>query len=329
MARFNLVLVVALCLTISFFPDQTTAKLSRKFYSKTCPKVEHIVRNVVNKKVKQTFVTIPATLRLFFHDCFVNGCDASVMIQSTPKNKAEKDHPDNISLAGDGFDMVIQAKKALDANPCCRNKVSCADILTLATRDAVVAAGGPSYKVELGRFDGLVSTASSVEGNLPGPSDNVNKLNALFKKNKLTQKDMIALSAAHTLGFAHCGKVFNRIYDFNRTISVDPTLNKAYAKEIRLACPKNVDPRIAIHMDPVTPEKFDNVYFKNLQQGKGLFTSDQVLFTDGRSRPTVNAWARDSKAFNRAFVTAMTKLGRVGVKNRHNGNVRRDCCAFN
>lgn len=135
--------------------------------------------------------------------------------------------------------------------------------------------------------------------------------------------------AAHTLGSAHCGKVFNRIYNFNRTISVDPTLNKVYAKELQLACPKNVDPRIAINMDPVTPEKFDNVYFKNLQQGKGLFTSDQVLFTDGHSRPTVNAWARDSKAFNRAFVTAMTKLGRVGVKNSHNGNIRRECSAFN
>ncbi|KAG2263507.1 hypothetical protein Bca52824_070586 [Brassica carinata] len=324
-----MVLVVALCLTISAFPEQTTAQLNRNFYSKTCPNVEQIVRNVVQMKVKQTFVTIPATLRLFFHDCFVNGCDASVMIQSTPTNKAEKDHPDNISLAGDGFDVVIQAKKALDANPHCRNKVSCADILSLATRDVVVAAGGPSYEVELGRFDGLVSTAFSVEGNLPGPSDNVNKLNALFKKNNLTQEDMIALSAAHTLGFAHCSKVFNRIYNFNRTISVDPTLNMTYAKELQMACPKNVDPRIAINMDPVTPRTFDNVYYKNLQQGKGLFTSDQVLYTDVRSRPTVNAWARDSPSFNRAFVTAMTKLGRVGVKTSRNGNIRRDCGAFN
>ncbi|VVB05096.1 unnamed protein product [Arabis nemorensis] len=329
MARFSMVLVGAVCLTISVFSHTTTAQLSRNFYSKTCSNVEQIVENVVNKKVKQTFVTIPATLRLFFHDCFVNGCDASVMIQSTPKNKAEKDHSDNVSLAGDGFDVVIQAKKALDATPHCRNKVSCADILTLATRDVVVAAGGPSYEVELGRFDGLVSTASSVKGNLPGPSDNVDKLNTLFKKNKLTQEDMIALSTAHTFGFAHCGKVFNRIYNFNRTISVDPTLNKAYAKEIQMACPKNVDPRIAIHMDPVTPKKFDNIYFKNLQQGKGLFTSDQVLFTDSRSRPTVDAWARNSQAFNRAFVTAMTKLGRIGVKNSHNGNIRRDCGAFN
>ena len=61
------------------------------------------------------------------------------MIQSTPNNKAEKDHPDNVSLAGDGFDVVIKAKKAIDAIPSCRNKVSCADILALATRDVIVA----------------------------------------------------------------------------------------------------------------------------------------------------------------------------------------------
>lgn len=82
-------------------------------------------------------------------------------------------------------------------------------------------------------------------------------------------------------------------------------------------------------MDPVSPRKFDNIYFKNLQQGKGLFTSDQVLFTDGRSKPTVDAWAKNNGAFNNAFVTAMTKLGRVGVKTRRNGNIRRDCGAFN
>ncbi|KAG7539397.1 hem peroxidase [Arabidopsis suecica] len=329
MARFGLVLVVALSITISMLPDTTTAQLKTNFYGKSCPNVEKIVKKVVQDKVKQTFVTIPATLRLFFHDCFVNGCDASVMIQSTPNNKAEKDHPDNLSLAGDGFDVVIKAKKAIDAIPSCKNKVSCADILTLATRDVVVAAGGPSYTVELGRFDGLVSTAASVNGNLPGPNFKVTELNALFAKNKLTQEDMIALSAAHTLGFAHCGKVFNRIYNFNRTHSVDPTLNKAYAKELQLACPKKVDPRIAINMDPTTPRKFDNIYFKNLQQGKGLFTSDQVLFTDARSRPTVNDWAKNSVAFNNAFITAMTKLGRVGVKTRRNGNIRRDCGAFN
>ena len=57
---------------------------------------------------------------------------------SSPNNNAEKDHPDNLSLAGDGFDTVIKAKAALANDPRCKNKVSCADILALATRDVVV-----------------------------------------------------------------------------------------------------------------------------------------------------------------------------------------------
>jgi len=59
------------------------------------------------------------------------------LVASSGNNKAEKDHPDNLSLAGDGFDTVIKAKAALDAVPQCRNKVSCADILALATRDVI------------------------------------------------------------------------------------------------------------------------------------------------------------------------------------------------
>ncbi|KAL8211064.1 hypothetical protein R6Q57_005501 [Mikania cordata] len=251
------------------------------------------------------------------------------MIASRGSNTAEKDHQDNLSLAGDGFDTVIKAKAAVDAVPSCRNKVSCADILTMATRDVVMLVGGPSYAVELGRLDGLSSKAANVDGKLPKPNMSLDQLNAIFAANGLTQTDMIALSGAHTLGFSHCNQFTNRIYNFSKQNQVDPTLNKTYATQLQQQCPKNVDPRIAINMDPNTPRTFDNVYFKNLQQGKGLFTSDQVLFTDSRSKQTVNSWASSPQAFNNAFVTAMTKLGRVGVKKGQNGNIRRDCSAFN
>ncbi|ERN03642.1 hypothetical protein AMTRI_Chr12g269190 [Amborella trichopoda] len=319
-----LLLLLSLCLILCF-SSTANAQLSQNFYAKICPNVESIVRNVVANKIKQTFVTIPATLRLFFHDCFVQGCDASVMIASAGGNTAEKDHEDNMSLAGDGFDTVIKAKAEVDKVLQCKNKVSCADILALATRDVIAMSGGPSYAVELGRRDGLTSTASSVTGKLPHPTDNLNRLNALFASHRLSQTDMIALSAAHTVGFSHCGKFSNRIY----SNPIDPTLNKTYAKELQDMCPRIVDPRIAINMDPITPRKFDNEYFKNLQKGMGLFTSDQVLFTDARSRQTVNTFAQSSTAFFNAFAAAMTKLGRVDVKTGNQGNIRIRCDAFN
>ncbi|KAE8720146.1 Peroxidase 51 [Hibiscus syriacus] len=156
--------------TYHFSPSSLyTGQLSETFYNTSCPRVESIVRQVVAQKIQLTFVTVPATLRLFFHDCFFEGCDASVMIAS-PNGDAEKDAPDNLSLAGDGFDTT----------------------------------GGPSFKVELGRRDGLVSMASRVAGNLTEPNFNLTQLNAIFSKNNLNQTYMIALSGAHTLGFAHC-----------------------------------------------------------------------------------------------------------------------------
>ncbi|KAF8406223.1 hypothetical protein HHK36_008308 [Tetracentron sinense] len=321
--------VWALALTISLFPYIISAQLKQNYYANICPNVENIVRDAVNTKFKQTFVTVPATIRLFFHDCFVQGCDASVIVASTGSNTAEKDHPDNLSLAGDGFDTVIKAKAAVDAVSGCKNNVSCADILAMATRDVIALSGGPSYAVELGRLDGLSSTAASVNGKLPQPTFNLNQLNSMFAANGLSQADMIALSAAHTVGFSHCNKFSNRVYNFSSQNPVDPTLDKDYATQLQSMCPRNVDPQIAINMDPNSPNTFDNVYFKNLQQGKGLFTSDQVLFTDTRSKPTVDTWASNSAAFQRAFVTAITKLGRVGVKTGTQGNIRRDCSVFN
>ncbi|GAB4850484.1 Peroxidase 55 [Ancistrocladus abbreviatus] len=90
----------------------------------------------------------------------------------------------------------MKAKQAVEAQ--CPGIVSCADILALAARDVIVITGGPSFRVELGRRDGLVSKASSVAGNLPEPSFNLTQLVAIFSKNNLTQFDMIALSGAHT-----------------------------------------------------------------------------------------------------------------------------------
>ncbi|KAJ8769340.1 hypothetical protein K2173_002544 [Erythroxylum novogranatense] len=325
MGRFNALIVLSVALFFCPFPATISAQLKQNYYASICPNVEKIVRDAVRAKFNQTFVTVPATIRLYFHDCMVQGCDASIMVASNATNTAEKDHPDNLSLAGDGFDTVIKAKQAVDAVPSCRNKVSCADILAMATRDVIALVGGPSYAVELGRFDGLSSTNTSVNGKLPKPTFNLTQLNSMFSANGLSQLDMIALSAAHTVGFSHCDRFSNRIYNFSTGTLVDPTLNKTYANVLKQLCPKKVDPRVAINMDPNTPRAFDNMYYKNLVQGMGLFTSDQVLYTDLRSRPTVNAWASNSTAFQVAFINAITKLGRIGIKTNKTGNIRRDC----
>lgn len=194
MGSLRVLAVLVLPLLLCLLPQMAMAQLKQNYYANICPNVENIVRNAVTNKFKQTFVTVPATLRLFFHDCMVQGCDASIMVASSGNNKAEKDHSDNLSLAGDGFDTVVKAKAAVDAVTQCRNKVSCADILAMAARDVIALAGGPSYAVELGRKDGLSSTAASVDGRLPQPNFNLNKLTSMFAQHGLSQNDMITLS---------------------------------------------------------------------------------------------------------------------------------------
>ncbi|MCV5004502.1 hypothetical protein OFM39_33120, partial [Escherichia coli] len=66
-----------------------------------------------------------------FHDCFVQGCDGSVLITGSG---TERSTPQNSGIQG--YDAIDDAKAQLEA--ACPGVVSCADILALATRDAVV-----------------------------------------------------------------------------------------------------------------------------------------------------------------------------------------------
>ncbi|KAK3036445.1 hypothetical protein RJ639_030044 [Escallonia herrerae] len=305
---------LCLCLVmVEFVIGRAEGQLLQNFYGSTCPEIESIVKPTVSIKFGQTTTTVPATLRLFFHDCFVEGCDASVLIAS-PNGDAEKDSQDNLSLAGDGFDAVIKAKQAVET--ACPGVVSCTDILAIAARDVIVLAGGPSFSVELGRRDGLISKASRVAGNLPEPFFTLNQLNTMFAKNNLTQFDMIALSGAHTLGFSHCNRFANRLYSFSPSSTVDPSLDPNYAQQLKKTCPQNADPSAVADLDPVAPAIFDNVYYQNLVAGKA-------------SQPTVTDFANNPGNFNGAVITAMRKLGRVGVKTGSQGEIRRDCTAFN
>lgn len=68
-----------------------------------------------------------------YYLCILQGNDASVLLDSTPTNKAEKEAIPNLSLSG--YDVIDEIKAALEEK--CSGTVSCADILAMATRDAV------------------------------------------------------------------------------------------------------------------------------------------------------------------------------------------------
>ncbi|CAN6162892.1 unnamed protein product, partial [Urochloa humidicola] len=292
------------------------------------PNVETLVRGAVTQKLQETFNAAPGTLRLFFHDCFVRGCDASVLL-SGPDDEHSAG-PDT-TLSPDALDLITRAKAAVDADAQCAYKVSCADILALAARDVVSQTGGPYYQVELGRLDGKVGTRAVVKHSLPGAGFDLDQLNKLFAANGLTQTDMIALSGGHTIGVTHCDKFVRRLYPFKGSSrgGAGPPMNLNFLRQMRQTCPLNYSPSAFAMLDAVTPRKFDNGYYQTLQQMKGLLASDQVLFSDRRSRATVNYFAANQTAFFDAFVAAMAKLGRIGVKTGSDGEIRRVCTKVN
>ena len=63
----------------------------------------------------------------------VQGCDGSVLLDSTANNTAEKDAKPNLTLRGFGF--IERVKAAVEK--ACPDTVSCADVLALMARDAV------------------------------------------------------------------------------------------------------------------------------------------------------------------------------------------------
>ncbi|XWS41165.1 hypothetical protein CRYUN_Cryun17cG0057100 [Craigia yunnanensis] len=84
--------------------------LERGFYQKTCPSAEAIVRSTV----KTTLINDPgaaaALIRLHFHDCFVRGCDASLLLDSTPSSQAEKAR-DSVTHAGGLYYDVASGRR--------------------------------------------------------------------------------------------------------------------------------------------------------------------------------------------------------------------------
>ncbi|XP_058773179.1 peroxidase 31-like [Vicia villosa] len=313
----------------SLFLNLSESRLTLDYYKQTCPQFEQIVQQTVTSKQIQSPTTAAATLRLFLHDCLLpNGCDASVLLSSTPFNKAERDNDINLSLPGDAFDLIVRIKTALEFS--CPNTVSCSDILATATRDLLIMLGGPHYNVYLGRRDGRASASPSVNGHLPKPSMPMSQIIEIFTKRGFTVEEMVALSGAHTVGFSHCSEFSSEIYNNSSSPNSPSSYNPRFAEALRSACRDyQKNPTLSIFNDVMTPNKFDNVYFQNLPKGLGVLKSDHGLFSDPLTKPFVETFAADEDRFFKVFASSMQKLSLLGVKTGRRGEIRRRCDQIN
>ncbi|KFK36735.1 hypothetical protein AALP_AA4G162800 [Arabis alpina] len=307
----------------------TSVALSPDFYSRTCPFVFDIIGNVIVDELRTDPRITASLLRLHFHDCFVRGCDASILLDNSTSFRTEKDAAPNANSAR-GFNVIDRMKVELERF--CPGIVSCADVLTIASQISVLLSGGPWWPVPLGRRDSVEAFFSLANTALPSPFFTLAQLKKSFADVGLNRaSDLVALSGGHTFGRAQCQFVTPRLYNFNGTNRPDPSLNPTYLVELRQLCPQNGNGTVLVNFDSVTPDAFDNQYYTNLRNGKGLIQSDQELFsTPGADTiPLVQQYSNNRFVFFGAFIDAMIRMGNLTPPSGAQSEIRLNCRVVN
>ena len=249
----------------------------------------------------------------------MQGCDASLLLDDLPGVFAgEQRAPANSALLRN-LNTIDNIKTQVD-RACGPGIVSCADILAVATRDAVVELGGPTYSVPVGRRDSTVANLNGARNDIPAFFQNLDIITQKFVNKGFTQREMVALSGAHSVGQASCVTFRDRIYN---ATNIDPEF--ATSKQAR--CPRqagngdgNFEP-----LDPQSPNRFGNNYFQALIARRGLLNSDQVLFNNGPTDEIVRLYAGNLNVFYNDFANGMVKMGNLGPLTGSQGEIRNNC----
>ncbi|GAB2224406.1 hypothetical protein Droror1_Dr00005165 [Drosera rotundifolia] len=320
---FYLLLFAPMC---CFSLNTNGDSLFPQFYDHSCPQAQQIVQSVVAEAVAREPRMAASLLRLQFHDCFVQGCDGSILLDSSKTIVSEKRSiPNRHSVRG--FEVIDEIKSALEKE--CPETVSCADIVIIAARDSTVLAGGPSWEVPLGRRDSTTASVTGSNNNIPPPTSTFQSLLTKFNEQGLNMVDLVALSGSHSIGDARCTSFRQRLYNQTNN-QPDPTLAPSYAAKLRTRCPRSGDDQNLFFLDITTPFQFDNSYYKNILVSYGLLNSDEVLFTQSQSSmELVKQYAENNELFFEQFTKSMIKLGNITPLTGTRGEIRKRCRKVN
>lgn len=293
--------------------------LVMNFYKDTCPQAEDIIREQVKLLYKRHKNTAFSWLRNIFHDCAVQSCDASLLLDSTRQTLSEKEMDRSFGMRN--FRYIENIKEAVERE--CPGVVSCADILVLSGRDGVVALGGPYIPLKTGRRDGRKSRAEILEQYLPDHNDSMSVVLERFAAIGIDAPGLVALLGSHSVGRTHCVKLVHRLYP-----EVDPALNPDHVPHMLHKCPDAIpDPKAVqyVRNDRGTPMVLDNNYYRNILDNKGLMMVDHQLATDKRTRPYVKKMAKSQDYFFKEFSRAITLLSENNPLTGTKGEIRKVC----
>lgn len=183
-------------------------------------------------------------------------------------------------------------------------------------------AGGPIYVVPTGRRDGLISNPLDAN-QLPGPQLNVSEALPFFTSKGFTLDEMVTLMGAHTVGFSHCS------FFKDRLVKSDPTMDPSFRVALERICGNSSLGDPSTFLDATTPYLFDSQFYSQILQRRGVLNIDQQLALDPSTKVLVSSFANDVDGFQKNFADAMIKMGSFGVLVGNEGEIRKNCRAFN
>lgn len=203
--------------------------------------------------------------------------------------------------------------------------VSWADLLQMGSATSVEAMGGPKIAMKYGRVDGVPVQPAPPPFGLPdakppfgGPlknkEDPAEHLRYVFYKYEMDDKDIVALSGAHTIG-----RVFK---DRSGAVEEGYLGGTAYTKKGAY----NLERSETAGGRSWTKDwlKFDNTYFTDMGNGDTetvTFLTDSVLMTDPGFKPHFDAFKANQAAFFQAYAASHKKLSELGCKYEPAGGI--------
>lgn len=243
----------------------------------------------------------PILVRLAWHDSGSYDKNISEFPQRGGANGSIRFYPEIDHAANAGLTVALELLKQIsDDHP----GVSYADMFQLASATAIELAGGPHIPLRFGRKDAATEEDCVPEGRLPaaeGPFPAKEKtpaehLRNVFYRMGLSDKEIVALSGAHTLGRAKPSR-------------------SGFGKE---STKYTKDGPGTPGGSSWTPEwlHFDNSYFTDVKEEADpellVLATDRCLFEDEGFRQYAEKYAADQDAFFEDYKEAHLKLSELG-----------------